>query len=218
LKFKNKFSIDTHDDHYIVTITETALELDMIFRSILPGPRTRNHPPPQPSVPVPPISAASSITTGTTQAPGTSNAPFPSKLCTNCGRKGHLVPTCFESGGGMEGQRAEYRRDKSKVIAMLLASLDELFDSWGFDLFTFPKDSPPNPIPLTSLDDHIIMANLSISSTAVSPNENLHRDLYPMRDSSKISSYVFNASTELNHTAYLSFGGRFKLVFGLRMY
>ena len=48
-----------------------------------------------------------------------------SKQCSNCGRSGHWVTTCFESGGGMEGHQAEFWRDKHKVVAMLLASLED---------------------------------------------------------------------------------------------
>ena len=29
-------------------------------------------------------------------------------ICSNCGRPGHNVPTCFQPGGGMEGRREEY--------------------------------------------------------------------------------------------------------------
>jgi hypothetical protein len=63
------------------------------------------------------------------------------KTCSNCGHYGHGAPTCFSPGGGMEGQRDVYKQDRGKIVAMLIASLD--------DAFTLSDDE----LPLQILDD-----------------------------------------------------------------
>ena len=68
---------------------------------------------------------------------------YSAKLCSNCGHRGHLAPTCFEAGGGMEGQRAEYKKDRNKVIVMrctgletqkIIANARALNATWGEEL------------------------------------------------------------------------------------
>ena len=207
---------NAHDQDFgaFVALTESALELDTIFRSILPQPRTRSQVPPpsvNPSLSTPSHTPATSLP-GPTITPATGTASYLQKLCSNCGRKGHLVPTCFAPGGGMEGRQAEFKRDRTKVMAMLLADLDESLASDDIASLSSPDAPTLDSLPLDTLDDHILvphMANLSISSTVLSQNDNLSRDLYIMRDSTKSSPYVLTNSVEFDHTAYLSLGGRF---------
>ena len=52
-----------------------------------------------------------------------------SLLCSNCGRPGHTVPTCFQPGGGMEGCRDEYLASRQpKPIAHIAEVEENLID------------------------------------------------------------------------------------------
>ena len=209
-------SANDQDFGAFIELTEKALELDTIFRSILPSTSTRTRlPPPVPTSAIPPTPSAALVphVSTTTTIPTTQSGTYSSKLCTNCGRRGHLVPTCFEQGGGMEGQRAEFKRDRNKVIAMLLADLDDSSNSPdSSESPVLAIDSSSDTILPDTLDDHVLipdMANFSISSSFIAHNENLHRDLYFMCEPSKSSPYAFTNSAEFDHTVYLSLGGRF---------
>ena len=92
--------------YLLEVITETTLELDSIFRSILPTNRVHPHPPPQHSIPPSVPTTTPSAPAPIPPIPSTSHSavPYSAKLCSNCGRRGHLAPTCFEAGGSMEGQ------------------------------------------------------------------------------------------------------------------
>ena len=202
------------DYGFFVNITETALELETIFRSAsqhvprssrqLPGPvpspmTTDSVPKPHPSL-VP----NHNIQQGKA-------APLPhesgsAKICSNCGKRGHLQGTCFEPGGGMEGRRDEYRRDRSKMVAMLVASLDEAYGDTG-DIFSddpaiitppYPSDPPPIESPVTTLP---------VSDSVSQQNDNISRDWYPMRDSG--ISFVPSTSPPVDHVAFFSLGQRF---------
>jgi hypothetical protein len=208
-------SANDRDLGAFIDLTEKALELDTIFKSILPPSRPRVAPPS--SLPTatstPTLMTSSTPIQVSTANTASGTLPYSAKLCTNCGRKGHLVPTCFEPGGGMEGRRAEFKRDRSKVVAMLLADLDE---SLASEDVVEPPPSPMtptiDPLPSDTLDDHILvptMANLSVSATLLAQNDIIHRDIYHLCEPFKSSSYAFQTTSELNHTAYLSLGGRF---------
>ena len=98
-------------------------------------------------------------------------------------------------------------------MAMLLADLDESLACEDVELLTSPSPVAPivDSLPSDMLDDHILiptMANLSVSSILHTQNKNLHRDLYLLREPSESPSYAFT-TTEIDHTAYLSLGGRF---------
>ena len=205
-----------------VSLTETTLELDSIFRSILHTNQVHSHPPPQQSIP-------SSVPTTTPSVPApappilstphSAAVPYSAKLCSNCGLRGHLAPTCFKAGGGMEGQRAEYKKDRNKVVAMLLADLDDSINS--LDESELESNAPvtelfSESIVPNTLDDHIIIpntANYSVSpeSAFISQNDNIHRDLYPLCEPSEFLPCAFAGFFELEHTAYLSLGNRFNL-------
>jgi hypothetical protein len=204
-----------HDQDYgaFVTLTETALELDTIFRSANHASRPLRSQTTMSSnlastTPAPlPSKSSTSIPTSSTSTTTTASAQ---KSCTNCGRTGHWVNTCFEPGGGMEGRRAEYRRDKNKVVAMLLASLE---DSYGYEdedqsATVSTADYTSTTAPDT-LDDNVLIHDVvdSVSPHVLAPNQNLLRDVYAMRDSTKPSALA--TSSEFAHTAYLSLGGKF---------
>jgi hypothetical protein len=92
-----------------VTITESALEQETVFKSAAQHNRI---PRLQPSMPGPsgdstnrPVAASPASERSAKPATSAhSHAPGPSKTCTNCGLPGHLASTCFKPGGGMAGQ------------------------------------------------------------------------------------------------------------------
>src|ERR1700678_3293962 len=201
-----------------IALTEKVLELDVIFKSILPQAsqaRSRSLPsslpPPAASVSLP-SSTSSPIIPSTAPAASAGAVPYSLKLCSNCGRKGHLAPTCFEPGGGMEGRRADFKRDRNKVVAMLIADLGESLASDQLE----PPASPMTPVldtlPADTLDDIVLiptMANLSVSTALLAQNNNLHRDLYKLCEPLEPFSFALHNTSELEHTAYLSLGSRF---------
>jgi hypothetical protein len=201
-----------------VVVTETALELDMIFRSINQPSHPSRHLsiPPSSSMPssfpTPPVAKSiSSVTTvpSATLPTGTVGSRNVSN-CSNCGHRGHTITTCFSPGGGMEGQRNVYKKDKGKVVAMLLASLDNAFglsdnEPQISDDTLLEIHDPPTPDNI-----HIIphMAHLSVSSSSIHEcNENIKHDLYPMSDHPESLAYASVA--DVNPTAFLSLGGQF---------
>ena len=193
------------DYGFFVTITESALELDVIFRSAAHVSRSSRIPPNSvpPSAltdPVPKSTAQSS----STESGQTTTKDNPPKICSNCGKRGHLVPTCFAPGGGMEGRRDEYKRDRNKVVAMLVASLDEAYD----DQDDLPTDNPTIMAPFSPdiLPVATPIPTLPVSSSTFQ-NDYVLRDLYPMRDPIKPS--VFTTSSEIDSLALLTLGDRF---------
>jgi hypothetical protein len=196
-----------------VTLMETALELDTIFCSANQASKihcSQNTAPVVPSLP-PVNTSKPAAVTSSLSTPNVTSTTGSLKLCSNCGHPGHWVTTCFEQGGGMKGHRAEFRKDKHKVVAMLLASLEE---SCGYEedeqsaIIPIMDASSSTTTPET-LDDIILAHDMEnpISSSIVALNQNLHHDVYAMRESIKPSSFV--ASTEFNHTAFLSLGEKF---------
>ena len=89
-----------------ISLTETVLELDVIFK---PTAQSTARAPRQ--LPAPPTT--SSLSTATATAPDPSNIPKKEQNCSNCKSRGlryvgHTDATCFHPGGGMEGRREEY--------------------------------------------------------------------------------------------------------------
>jgi hypothetical protein len=203
-----------------IALTEKALELDVIFKSILPqATQACSHSMPS-SLPPPAVSASLPSSTSPQVIPSTPSAattgavPYSLKLCSNCGHKGHLALTCFEPGGGMEGRRADFKRDCNKVVAMLIAVLDESLTSDELEPQTSPMTPNIDTLPADTLDDHVLiptMANLSVSATLLAQNNILHRDLYKLCEPFEPPSFELHNTSELDHTAYLSLGGRFNL-------
>ena len=151
-----------HDYGAFVTITESALELDTIFKSAVHFLRPSR----PPNIRTQDSSSRSSIVSAvpdSTKPTVVSSAPaaISAKICTNCGRRGHLVPTCFEPGGGMEGRHDEYKCDKGKYMAMLAASLEEACNMTDND----PAEEAVDDLPPNTLDDPTIPATDPISSS-----------------------------------------------------
>ena len=201
------------DYRAFITLTKTALELDTIFHSANQASKihhSQNTAPVVPSLPLVNTSKPAAVTSSSS-TPNVTSTTGSSKLCSNCGRPGHWVTTCFEQGGGIEGHQAEFKKDKHKVVAMLLASLEE---SCGYEedkqSATIPiMDASSSTTTPETLDDIILAHNMEnpISSSIVASNQNLHCDVYAMCESIKPSSFI--ASTKFNHTAFLSLGGKF---------
>ena len=196
-----------HDYGAFVTITESALELDTIFKSAVDFSRPSR----PPNVRTQDSSSRSSIVSAvpdSTKPTVVSSAPavVSAKICTNCGRRGHLFPTCFEPGGGMEGRHDEYKRDKGKYVAMLAASLEEACNMMDND----PAEEVVDDLPPNTLDDPTIPATDPISSSVSQFNDNFRRDLYAMRDpKSYLSTISPISSPVLDHTAFLSLGNAY---------
>ena len=183
-----------------VTITESALELDTIFKSA-----THISRPPRNQYSVPTtITDSPTKPVVTPTIPDKSAKPAlagSSKTCTNCGLTGHLASTCFKPGGGMAGQRDEFRRNQSQIIAMMIASLDEAYDV--ADVETPGVPSPPSP-PTPPENSSVVS---SVSPTMSPQNDNIHRDWYPMRESRE--PLAFSTSNDVDHMAFFSLSDRY---------
>ena len=196
-----------------VTMTETALELDTIFKSAIhlsrPTRPANSHTAPIQDPTSRQLNIPSSVDSTKSNPPPSAPGTGTTKICTNCGRRGHLVPTCFEPGGGMEGRRDEFRRDRNKVVAMLVATLEAACNA------TDDSDDSPDPINDAQsdvLDDTSVPASESVAFPMSSQlNENLGRDLYPMRDPKSYLSSVSGPVSPpgINHTALLSLGAKY---------
>ena len=189
-----------HDYGAFVTITETALELETVFKLA-----TQTHRPPRfqssVSTTVPDSTNKPSVPSSTLdKSTKPSSAPGSSKLCTNCGLTGHLALTCFKPGGGMAGQHDEFKRNRSQVVAMIIASLDEAYDMVDVD----SPDIPPPTSPIPHDNSTIVFP---VSPILSPQNDNVHRDWYAMRDSSEPNA--FSASSNVDHTVFLSLRDRF---------
>jgi hypothetical protein len=106
----------------------------------------------------------------------------------------------------MEGRRDEYRRDRSKMVAMLVASLDEAYGDTG-DIFSDdpaiitspnPSDPPPIESPVTTLP---------VSDSVSQQNDNISCDWYSMRDSG--IPFVLSISPAVDQVAFFSLGQYF---------
>ena len=63
----------------------------------------------QQSVPATMTPNTTTVSTPVSKSQGTrTDRQTTTLICSNCGRPGHNVPTCFQPGGGMEGRREEY--------------------------------------------------------------------------------------------------------------
>src|ERR1700678_954170 len=199
-----------HNQDYgaFISLTETALEMDAVFRSAAQHSRVprQSHVPPSVSHPasLPPSAVALTPTLPPSVGSGTA------KTCSNCGRRGHSVPTCFSPGGGMEGQRDMYRKDKSKVVAMLIASLDDAVNFSDDELLPLPVqvDSQVASSPSTLDDIPIIPPTDPVPLSSVhDSNQNIQHYLYLMRDSHKL--LALSSVSKVDAISFLSLGGRF---------
>jgi len=191
-----------------ISLTEAALDLDSTFRvaaAAQPPRATSSRAPPighAPAVAIPAITAPSS-------KPGSVSLPQPAERvnrsvlnCSNCNRSGHTVLTCFQPGGGMEGQRSEYRGNKGKVIAMFAEMIEEAFIS------SASPPPPELPDPGDTYVDELISpsAHLSIANS-VAPNPDVHRDAYYLRDRKESPMAFVNTDVkDFESVAFISLG------------
>jgi hypothetical protein len=101
-----------------------------------------------------------------------------------------------------------YRKDKGKVITMLLASLDDAFALLDNKL-QLPNDTFVDPDPPT-LDNVSIISHTDhlsiVSSSVYDQNQNITHDLYPMCDSKLLACASVADDMPI---AFLSMGGWF---------
>ena len=195
-----------------IMLTETVLEQNTIFRAASQAQSTRPNQCSQvPSSTVVPAVASSVLSANAPPAP----APIPtdthtqstraSLFCTNCKMVGHLVPTCFKKGGGMEGWRAEYMANREQVRAFFSEMLDDAADNFdvGVDI---PSSSDHHVDPghhLPMLDDQLVQPMAAMSLNLDALNFSIHLDLYSERDS-EISRFAFSGSTNFATSAFVS--------------
>ena len=197
----------TNDQDFgaFINLTDTVLELDVIFK-----PNTQPNSvrvPRQPPAPAPTTSALPS----SSLAPLDSSATLKKEqTCSNCKSRGlrfvgHTDATCFHPGGGMEGHREEYFSNKSRIHAMFAECLENAF------LLSEPP-LPPDPYPPSSdsptispaLDNELLLpptANLSVASFV--PNTDFREELYDRRVL-KLFPHMAMAGVDFNSTAMLS--------------
>jgi hypothetical protein len=176
-------------------------------------------PPPRPSVhvaasvtapaPAPPSNVAPAAKTSSTAVitPAVERVNRSALHCSNCNRVGHISATCFQPGGGMEGQRGEYRGNKGKAVAMFAEMMEDAYNSWAMT----PPPEPEPSYPLVDLeeDPSVPSAPLPVSSF-LAPNPTIRRDYFAERDPDKFSmAFVSNSVEDFRSTAFLSLGGRF---------
>ena len=118
---------------------------------------------------------------------------------------GHLVPTCFKKGGGMEGCCAEYLANRDHVWAFFSEMLDDATDNFDIGVdSSLPSEFPVDPghLPPT-LDDQLVQLMAAMSFNLDAPNSNLHHDLYFMNNL-KPSHFAFSGSTDFRASAFVS--------------
>lgn len=186
-----------------ISLTDTVLELDVIFKpntqsSAVRAPR---------QLPAPaPITPALPILSMTPLDPST--IPKKEQTCSNCKSHGlrfvgHTDATCFHPGGGMEGHREEYFSNKSCVHAMFAECLENAFLLSEPPLPPDPCPSSDSPTISPALDSELLLppfANLSVAPFV--PNTDLREDIYDWSDS-KLFSHTAMATVDFNSTALL---------------
>jgi hypothetical protein len=190
-----------------IVLTETVLEQDTIFRAASQAQSTRPNQRSQisSSTVTPPAVISLSSAPAPVPADTHTQPPRASLFCTNCKVSGHLVPTCFKKGGGMEGRRAEYMANREQVRAFFSEMLDDAADNFdvGVDFL-----SPPDP-PIDSghlppmLDDKLVQPMAAMSFNLDAPNSSVRLDLYSKRDF-EVSRFAFSGSTDFTTSAFVS--------------
>ena len=198
--------VDDTDYGAFISLTETVLELDTIFR---PSSQLQPTRPPRSSPAALPTAAVASVPSSTTPDPS-SRAPKKDLSCNNCKSRGlrgvgHTDGTCFQPGGGMEGRREEYMSNKGRVHAMLAECLENAFSVTNQVL---PPDdiviTPPSPdIPPMPDNDFFLPPVANLCVTPYSTNSDLRGSLYNWCDL-KFPSPVAFASTVVESAAFLS--------------
>jgi len=208
-----------HDLGAFIAVTETALDLEATFRAAAQAQNPRSIPPTCPSVhvatsvsapaPAPPPNNAPAAKPPTTAVvvPAVERINRSALHCSNCNRAGHISATCFQPGGGMEGQRGEYHGNKGKAVAMFAEMMEDAYNSCA----TTPPLEPEPSYPLVDSgeDPNVPLAHLTVSSF-LAPNPTIHHDYFAERDPDKFPmAFVSNSVEDFRSTAFLSLGDRF---------
>ena len=191
-----------------ISLTETVLELDTIFRPTTQSQSARTTRPSLPSHPAPSAPVQPQVTLPT-PAPDPSRPLSKEQTCNNCKSRGlrglgHTDGTCFQPGGGMEGRRDEYFNNKGRMHAMFAECLENAF---SLPDSTFPIDSSSpsaSPILSSALDNDLSLppiAHLSVASSM--PNTDFREDAYTGCES-KLSSHIAFASVDFTSAALVS--------------
>ena len=198
---------DDTDFGAFISLTETVLELDTIFRPSSTLQPTR--PPRPPPATLPAAAAVATVPSSSTPDPP-SRVSKKETSCNNCKSRGlravgHTDGTCFQPGGGMEGRREEYMANKGRVHAMLAECLENAF---SFSDQPLPPDdiviTPPSPdIPHMPDSDFFLPPVANLCVTPFSTNSDLRGSLYNWCDL-KFPSPVAFASTVVESAAFLS--------------
>ena len=195
----------THDQDFgaFISLTETVLELDVIFKPTIQSTAVR-----QPrQLPAPPTT--SNLPTSTVPIPDSSNVPKKEQTCSNCKSRGlrfvgHTDATCFHPGGGMEGRREEYSNNKSRVHAMFAECLENAYLLSEPSLPPDPYPASDSPVISPALDSDLFLppiANLSVASFL--PNTDFREEIYDRSDF-EFSSRMAMATIDFTTTAMLS--------------
>ena len=200
-------AIDDDTDYgAFISLTETVLELDTIFRPSSTLQPTR---PPRPPLTTLPAAAVAAVPSSSTSDPP-SRVSKKELSCNNCKSRGlravgHTNGTCFQPGGGMEGRREEYMANKGRVHAMLAECLENAF---SFSDQPLPPDdiiiTPPSPdIPPMPDSEFFLPPVANLCVTPFSTNSDLRGSLYNWCDLKFPSPTAF-ASTVIESAAFLS--------------
>ena len=190
-------------------ITNEVLDIDILYR---PGSNIRppaqnnqnattrhNHHSSPPTVP--PI--APSIK-NTSAVPATSTKSTSSSLvCSNCNIRGHTGATCFQPGGGLEGQREQYLANRNRAKAFL-AQIEEVLDgnvapSLTEDtiLDTVENIETPPPDPLVDTCNPVpTFSALSISTSPVVSTPDCNDDFFDLYSSFEFCSPIVLSAFE----------------------
>ncbi|KAF4622305.1 hypothetical protein D9613_009050 [Agrocybe pediades] len=167
------------DFESFIDVSDMVLDLDTSFRLSAPQTSSRTRDNRHRSAGNPAVSAGSVPEPPAAAAAGP-KPPRSSLTCSNCGKMGHAVTTCYKAGGGMEGRRAEHIATKNGIQA-LVASVSELdasarsFDEDSGDTAPAQPADPPDS-PYITVDDAPVLAALSVGTTM---NTDIFEDLYP---------------------------------------
>lgn len=192
---------DDRDFGAFVSLTETVLELDTIFR---PLQSQTARVPRAPLLPAPPTTSLPAST-----VPDPTRLPKKDQICNNCKSRGlrcvgHTDGTCFQPGGGMEGRREEYFNNKGRIHVMFAECLENAFLLSDPPIPPDPSSSLTSPILSPALDHDLPLppiANLSVSSYV--PNFHVREDLYTVSEPQLLLPFA-SPSIDFSSTAFVS--------------
>ena len=198
-------AIDNDQDFgAFISLTETVLELDTIFRPTIQSQTVRPPLPPPPAVSSAPVLPA--LPSAAAEPPHTSKKE---QICNNCKSRGlravgHTDGTCFQPGGGMEGRCEKYFNNKGRIHAMFAECLENVFSIPDSSLPSALPSNPTTPVLSPALDNELLVpsfANLSVATFM--PNTDLREDAYIHCDLRQSPHFAL-ASIDFNSAALVS--------------